>query len=122
MDVIHMRGKVAVVADAVLPKTSLPDPALPMTPAGVRTTPVGRNASGEDRLVVTPLQEIDREEESSLGRGGDGNRKSGFSSFSVSQFSGSSIPCGGLRSALNPPYVFRSIRRRRWRAGSRAPI
>jgi hypothetical protein len=32
-----MRGKVAVLAYAVLPKTPLPDPALLMTPSGVRT-------------------------------------------------------------------------------------
>src|SRR5512132_4741936 len=54
MDVIHMRGKVAVVADAVLAKTPLPDPALLMTPAGVRTTLIGRKASGEDRLDQAP--------------------------------------------------------------------
>src|SRR5512132_120641 len=54
MDVIHMRGKVAVVAYAVLPKTPLPDPALLMTPSGVRTTLIGRKASGEDRLDQAP--------------------------------------------------------------------
>src|SRR5512132_1373043 len=52
MDVIHMRGKVAVVADTVLPKTPLPDPALLMTPAGVRTTLIGRKASDEDAVAT----------------------------------------------------------------------
>ena len=42
MDVIHMRGEVAVVAYAVLPKTPLPYSALPVPPSGGRTMLVCR--------------------------------------------------------------------------------
>ena len=36
MDVIHVAGEIGIVAYAVLPKTPLPDPALPVTLASVR--------------------------------------------------------------------------------------